>query len=137
MSADPAASEPTGVDQRGLSRLLLARLVLAAFAFALAIAVAGDAPSEREEIGLWAVLALAFLSTAVSAALMGRVRRPQRFGAVQLAVDVGVVTGLVHFSGGGASLFGFLYLPITVFGAVLFDRRGAYGSALLSSVAYA
>ena len=137
MSADPAASEPRGVDQRGLSRLLLARLVLAAFAFALAIAVAGDAPSEREELGLWAVLALAFLSTAVSAALMGHVRRPQRFGAVQLAVDVGVVTGLVHFSGGGASLFGFLYLPITVFGAVLFDRRGAYGSALFSSVAYA
>jgi two-component system sensor histidine kinase PilS (NtrC family) len=121
---------------RALARLLVARLGLAAFGVGLALAVAGEGRSESEELGLWAVLAVAFGSTAVSAALMGRVRRVQSFGVAQLGADVAVVTALVHFSGGGASPFGFLYLPITVFGAMLLDRRGAYGAALLSSLAY-
>lgn len=130
------AEERKAAVRRVLARLLVARLGLAAFGVGLALAVAGEGRSEREELGLWAVLALAFGTTAVSAAWMGRVRRPRRFGVAQLGADVAVVTALVHFSGGGASPFGFLYLPITVFGAMLFDRRGAYGAALLSSLAY-
>jgi two-component system sensor histidine kinase PilS (NtrC family) len=121
----------------GLVRLLVARLVLAVFAFVLALALSPEGQSGAEVLGLWAALALAFLSTAVSAALMNRVQRLAAFGAVQLLADVAMVTALVHFSGSGVSAFGFLYLPITVFGAVLFDRPGAYGSALLSSAAYA
>src|SRR5262245_29899390 len=129
-------SETRPAVRRALARLLVARLGLAAFGVGLALAVASDGRTEGEELGLWAVLAVAFGSTALSAALMGRVRRPLRFGVAQLGADVGVVTALVHFSGGGASPFGFLYLPITVFGAMLFDRRGAYGAALLASLAY-
>jgi two-component system sensor histidine kinase PilS (NtrC family) len=122
--------------ERALARLLVARLGLAAFGVGLALVVAGESRSEIEELGLWAVLAVAFGSTAFSAALMGRVRRVRSFGVAQLGADVAVVTALVHFSGGGASPFGFMYLPITVFGAMLFDRRGAYGAALLASLAY-
>jgi two-component system sensor histidine kinase PilS (NtrC family) len=135
MSAEPSAEERAAL-RRTLVRLLVARLGLAALGAGLALAVAGEGRSPSEVRGLWAVLAVAFGSTALSAAWMGRVRRPQRFSAVQLGADVGVVTALVHFSGGGGSPFGFLYLPITVFGAMLFDRRGAYGAALLSSLAY-
>jgi two-component system sensor histidine kinase PilS (NtrC family) len=136
---EPAGSEarPSDDDRRGLARLLVARLVLAVFAFVLALALSAEGGSEREVLGPWVVLAFAFLSTAVSAAWMARVRRPRVFGAAQLAADVAVVTALVHVSGSGISAFGFLYLPIPVFGAVLFDRTGAYGSALLSSAAYA
>jgi two-component system sensor histidine kinase PilS (NtrC family) len=137
MSAEAMEAAPHGVGPRELARLLAARLVLAIFAFVLALALSPEGRSDRETLGLWAVLALAFLSTAVSAAAMNRVRRLAAFSVVQLATDVAVVTALVHFSGSGVSAFGFLYLPITVFGAVLFDRRGAYGSALLSSAAYA
>jgi two-component system sensor histidine kinase PilS (NtrC family) len=136
VSTELPAPEGRPIAERGLARLLAARLVLAVFAFGLALSVAGEGRSEGEEFGLWAALALAFLSTALSAAWTRRVRRPALFGAGQLALDVGIVTALVHFSGGGVSSFGFLYLPITVFGAVLFDRPGAYGSALLCSAAY-
>jgi two-component system, NtrC family, sensor histidine kinase PilS len=137
VSAEAGNAARPVVGLQGLARLLVARLVLAVFAFGLALALSPEGQSEAETLGLWAVLALAFLSTAVSAAWMNRVRRLSTFGVVQLATDVAVVTALVHFSGGGASAFGFLYLPIPVFGAVLFDRTGAYGSALLSSAAYA
>jgi two-component system, NtrC family, sensor histidine kinase PilS len=135
----PARSEarPSEVDKTGLARLLVARLVLVVFAFVLALALSPDGRSDREVIGPWVVLAFAFFSTAVSAAWMKRVQRLRVFGAAQLAADVAVVTALVHFSGSGISAFGFLYLPIPVFGAVLFDRTGAYSSALLSSAAYA
>ncbi len=135
LTAGPPRTGEVGL--RGLSRLLLARLVLAGFAFMLALALSPEGRTEGEELGLWAVLGFAFLSTALSGVLMNRVRRRAAFGAVQLGIDVAVVTALVHFSGGGVSAFGFLYLPITVFGAVLFDRRGAYGSALLCSLAFA
>ena len=131
----PARESRVGLP--GLARLLVARLVLAVFAFVLALALSPVGQSGAEVLGLWAALALAFLSTAVSAAWMSRVRRLAAFGAVQLLADVAMVTALVHFSGSGVPAFGFLYLPITVFGAVLFDRPGAYGSALLSSAAYA
>jgi two-component system sensor histidine kinase PilS (NtrC family) len=136
---EPAAGEarPSEVERAGLARLLAARLVLAVFAFLLALSLSADGRSQREVLGPWIVLAVAFLSTAVSAASMRRVRRVRAFGAAQLAADVAVVTALVHVSGSGISVFGFLYLPIPVFGAVLFDRTGAYGSALLSSAAYA
>jgi two-component system, NtrC family, sensor histidine kinase PilS len=143
MSANPRQSPPLpevdaqSVDPRGLARLLAARLVLAVFAFGLALALSPEGQSESALLAPWVVLAFAFFSTAASAALIKRVRRLRAFGAVQLATDVAVVTALVHFSGSGASAFGFLYLPIPVFGAVLFDRPGAYGAALLSSAGYA
>jgi two-component system sensor histidine kinase PilS (NtrC family) len=137
MSADAIETAAHGVGPRGLARLLVARLVLAVFAFVLALALSPEGRSEGDTLGLWGVLAFSFLSTAVAAAWMNRVRRLAAFGMAQIATDVAVVTALVHFSGSGVSAFGFLYLPITVFGAVLFDRPGAYGSALLSSSAYA
>jgi two-component system sensor histidine kinase PilS (NtrC family) len=135
--AASAGSAAGGVGLRGLARLLAARLVLAVFAFVLALALSPEGRTGTEVVAPWAVLAFAFLSTALSAAWIERVRSLRAFGAIQLATDVAVVTALVHFSGSGISAFGFLYLPITVFGAVLFDRTGAYGSALLSSAAYA
>ena len=136
-SSNAMPRQKSHVGLPGLARLLVARLGLAVFAFLLALALSPEGQSGTEVLGLWAALALAFLSTAVSAALMNRVRRLAAFGASQLLADVVMVTALVHFSGSGVSAFGFLYLPITVFGAVLFDRPGAYGSALLSSAAYA
>ncbi len=134
MAAEPLTGDP--MFRRTLTRLLVARLLLAGSGVGLALALAVDGRSPAEEFGLWAVLAVAFGSTAVSAAWMNRLRRPRRFSVVQLGADVAAVSALVHFSGGGASPFGFLYLPITVFGAMLFHRRGAYGSAILSSLAY-
>jgi two-component system sensor histidine kinase PilS (NtrC family) len=128
------AADPTF---RGtLRRLQLARLLLVGSGVGLALALAGPERSPTAELGLWLVLAIGFGSAAVSAAWMRHVRHPRPFSAAQLVVDVAVVTALVHFSGGGLSPLGFLYLPITVFGAMLFERRGAYGLTALASLAH-
>ncbi|MEN8159007.1 MAG: ATP-binding protein [Myxococcota bacterium] len=122
--------------QGTLRRLQLARLLLVGSGVGLALALAGPQRSAQAELGLWLVLAVGFGSAAVSAAWMKHIRHPLPFSAAQLVVDVAVVTALVHFSGGGLSPLGFLYLPITVFGAMLFARRGAYGLASLASLAH-
>jgi two-component system sensor histidine kinase PilS (NtrC family) len=65
-----------------------------------------------------------------------RVRRRRAFAILQLVSDVAIVSGLVHFSGGADSFFGFLYVPITVYAALLFGRRGAYAASALGAAGY-
>ena len=60
----------------------------------------------------------------------------QHFAAVQVVADVGIVTALVGFTGGEDSVLSFLYALVTMYGAMLFGRRGAVGTGVLSSWAY-
>lgn len=124
--------------RRRLRRLMAARLALAVGVFGVALVLlgAGREGAEVAEHGTYGTIAAAFLTTAVFAAAFRRVRRAEAFGALQLATDVAIVTSLVYFSGGADSIFSFLYLPVVVYGAVLFDRRGAYGAAAAASAAY-
>jgi two-component system sensor histidine kinase PilS (NtrC family) len=64
------------------------------------------------------------------------VRRPELFGGVQVATDVAIVTSLVWFTGGSESIFAFLYIPITVYAALLLGRRGAYAASALAAAGY-
>ena len=123
---------------RRIVRLMVARLVLCVgvFAVALVFVGAGQDGAEGVERGLYGTIGFTFLATLLYAGLFRFIRNPARFGAIQLATDIGIVTALVFFSGGADSIFSFLYLPIAVYGAVLFDRRGAYGAAVLSSAGY-
>jgi two-component system sensor histidine kinase PilS (NtrC family) len=86
--------------------------------------------------GLYWTLAFGFLATAATGLSLGRVRNPMRFAAMQLAADLCVVTLLVHFSGGHESVFSFLYVAVTAYGAVLLEPRSALGAATASALAY-
>jgi two-component system sensor histidine kinase PilS (NtrC family) len=88
------------------------------------------------ERGLYATVILAFVSTILAAGVNGPVRRRRSFAAAQLASDVAIVSALVHFSGGSESFFAFLYVPITVYAALLFGRRGAYAASALGAAGY-
>lgn len=133
----------TGVDgaealRRPLVRLMATRLLVVLLAFVLAVLVVGVGRegSDSADRLLYATLASAFALTLLFAAVFRRVRRVDRFAAVQLATDIAIVTSLVAASGGADSIFGFLYLPIAVYGAILFGRRGAYGAAVLGAAGY-
>jgi two-component system, NtrC family, sensor histidine kinase PilS len=122
-----------------LALLMAARLVLLLAVLGVALLLTarftGD-EAERAERGLYTTVVLGFGATIGFAALYRRVRRPGRFGAVQLGADVALVTALVHFTGGSESIFAFLYVPITVCAALLFGRRGAYAAAGVAAVAF-
>jgi two-component system sensor histidine kinase PilS (NtrC family) len=136
--SDGAGPVPADTTRRRIVRLMVARMVLSLGVFAVALVFVGVGGEDEEGVarGLYGTIAFAFLATGVYAGVFRFIRRSARFGAVQLATDIGIVTSLVFFSGGADSIFSFLYLPITVYGAVLFDRRGAYGAAVLASACY-
>jgi two-component system sensor histidine kinase PilS (NtrC family) len=127
-----------GEAHRRIARLMAARVVLClgVLGTAALLVGAGEEGAESIEHGLYGTILFAFLASLVYAAVFRFVRNAARFAALQLAIDIGIVTSIVFFSGGADSIFSFLYLPITVYGAVLFDRRGAYGAAVLASAGY-
>jgi two-component system sensor histidine kinase PilS (NtrC family) len=123
--------------RRRLLRLMGARLALSAFALVVALTLVGVREGgETAERGLYGTMAAAFAATALYAVAFGRVRHWARFGALQVATDVALLTALVHFSGGKDSIFTFLHVPVVVYAAQLFGRPGAYGAAAAASFGY-
>jgi two-component system sensor histidine kinase PilS (NtrC family) len=119
--------------------LLAGRLVLALAILGGALAVTAERAregAEAPERGLYATVVLAFAATILAAGVQGRMRRSRVFAAAQLVSDVAIVSALVHFSGANDSIFAFLYVPITVYAALLFGRRGAYVSSALGALGY-
>jgi two-component system sensor histidine kinase PilS (NtrC family) len=118
--------------------LLFARLALTALSFVIALGLEapGDELGESARRGLFATVALAFGATAISGTLVRSVQKIHLFGAVQIGIDVAIATSLVHFSGGRESVFVFLYVLVTVYAALLFERWGAFGAATGSAVCY-
>jgi hypothetical protein len=127
-----------GAFEQRLVVLMGARLMLALVSLGIALALDTtvgdvDGPGRR---GLYGTVAFAFLATAVYGVVLPRIRRPGRFAAFNIAADIAIVSSLVHFSGGPDSVFAFLYVLVAVYGALLFDRRGALTTAGLGVVAY-
>jgi two-component system sensor histidine kinase PilS (NtrC family) len=68
--------------------------------------------------------------------ILNLIGAPQKLQAIfQLVGDIGIVTGLVYFTGGFHSPFSFLYLAVIVAGAVIM-RGGGLIFAGLSAIAY-
>ncbi len=142
------ATNATGRDRaasvtRGrVGALLGVRLALSIAVFALALGLVGAGREETlaAERGLYGTLAFSFAVTALHAAILAGIRSEaalRRLAGVQLGTDLAIVTSLVIFTGGSASIFSFLFLPVSVTGAMLFDRWGAYGVSVAASLAFA
>lgn len=140
MGESPLGTAPAAALRSRLMRLLAGRLVLALAILGGALAITAERAREglREpERGLYATIVTAFVLTIGCAAVQRRVRRLRAFAAVQLGIDIAIVSALVRFSGGADSFFAFLYVPITVYAALLFGRQGAYAASGLGAVSYA
>ncbi len=134
-----APGSRSGVLRRRLAHLMVGRLALCVGILAIAVLFTKQNGAEEmppAERGLYVTVAFAFLTTIVFAALLGRVQRIGVFGAAQIGTDVAIVTALVACTGGVESIFGFLYVPITVSAALLLGRRGAYAASGLAALAY-
>lgn len=123
------------IEQR-LIGLMFARLVLSLVIFGVAFGMDALGRSLAPEAvqGLYWTLGFAFLMTAISAVAVRRVKSAARFGAVQVATDTLLATGLVALSGGIDSVFTFLYVVVPVYSAVIFGHRGAFGAATLCAL---
>ena len=129
------------VDSRArtsLGWLLGARLLLAALSLGLAVTLdrIGGATGGPGLSGVYWTVAAAFFATIVSGLLVTRTRHPRRFATVQVAIDISIVTSLVYFSGGGDSVFTFLYALVVLYGALFMDRNGVVLSSGLAAAGY-
>jgi len=125
--------------RRRLAHLMAGRLALCFAILGVALLVTaqdGGEEAARSGRGLYVTVVLAFAATIAYGALLGRVRRVRAFGAAQVATDLAVATALVHFTGGLESIFAFLYIPVTVYAALLLGRPGAYAASALATLAY-
>ncbi len=80
---------------------------------------------------LWYVLALFFTI------LLHWIPDARWHGALQVVCDIGLVTAVVHVTGGNESFFISLYLLVIIVGSILFTRLGAFLTALGSFLALA
>lgn len=138
-SAEPESPYRLETERR-LVALMFARLLLTLLSLGIVLALdrAGlvEPLGEAVRHGIYWTLALGFFATALSGLWLRRLRQPVRFAAVQFGIDLGVVSLLVHLSGGHESVFTFLYIAVTAGCAVLFAPRSVFVGAGASAVAY-
>jgi two-component system sensor histidine kinase PilS (NtrC family) len=117
-----------GGEERLARQLLLlmgARLAIAttSLGVGLALDLLGGHLTVIEWEGFYTAVALAFVATLAYRPFVGKVGNPRRFAALNIALDMGLVSALVLFSGGSESIFTFLYMAIVISAAAFF-RRG-------------
>jgi len=134
----PIADESGAAGRSQAARLVLARcatagaLLGATHAFAAAGRSLAPAAARGFDATLWAVLA----TGAVALALHRGVARPRRLVGALLALDVALVSALIHFSGGVASIFTPLYVLVVLCAAGTLPRVGAYATAAWAAIGY-
>jgi two-component system sensor histidine kinase PilS (NtrC family) len=110
---------------RQLMLLMGARLAIAttSLGVGLALDLLGGHVTVIEWEGFYTAAAVAFVATLAYRPFIGKVGHPRRFAALNIALDMGLVSALVLFSGGSESIFTFLYMVIVISAAAFF-RRG-------------
>ncbi len=132
-----AGCEGGRLEQR-LVVLLGARLGLAVVSLAVAFALdaSGEDLALADRPGPYGTVGFAFLATVCTGLVLHRIRAIERFAALNIAMDLAIVSALVQVSGGTDSVFTFLYVLVTVYAAILFERRGAIACAGAAAAAY-
>jgi two-component system sensor histidine kinase PilS (NtrC family) len=141
-SRGPKVSVPEARAEARIERqvviLMGARLALASASLVLGLVLEsfGGHITISEWHGFYGAVVVAFLATLVYWPLHGRVGDARRFAAINIATDIALVSALVFFSGGGESVFTFLYVAVIAYAALLLERSRAIGCALAASAAY-
>ena len=85
---------------------------------------------------LFVLIACACLLTILYLLALNRTTRLRRLCSMQIWIDVVLVTALVHYTGGVASLFAFVYILPVLAAAVLLSRRSSLLLAGSSTILY-
>jgi two-component system sensor histidine kinase PilS (NtrC family) len=111
-------------------------LTLVSLAIAAALEAAGWGYTPEEWRGFYGTVIFAFVVTIGYGLSLPRVKHFKRFAVVNIATDIGIVSALVHLSGGSDSPFAFLYVLVAVYGALLFERTGTVLCAIANAMSY-
>jgi two-component system sensor histidine kinase PilS (NtrC family) len=126
-----------GEDFRTVVYLMLFRLVLASVLLlgAVSLAVSNEDPQSLSRTFarfLFGLLGATYFSTLIYVWVLRRVRDLVRFAYVQIALDLLVISILVHATGGAQSVFTILFMIEVIAVALLPERYGAAYVAVAS-----
>jgi two-component system, NtrC family, sensor histidine kinase PilS len=130
----PGAGVTTNVELRSrLGWFLLVRLLLVS----IFLGVAATAPRGVEEYDLGlALIAVGYGITAISGLLLQSVRRIMLYAAVQIALDLGMVSVVVVLTGGLESPLAVLFNLVVLNAALLRLGRGTLATAAAAAIVY-
>jgi two-component system, NtrC family, sensor histidine kinase PilS len=109
-----------------------ARFLIITFLLALVVVVHQFTPIPLPIGTLVSLCALWYLVASIYVILQRALPRAAWHGALQMTLDVAIITGVVYSSGAQDSYFVSLYLLAILMGSILFSRRGAFVVAGLS-----
>lgn len=126
-----------GALRRRQSYLLAGRLIVALLLLGGSLAVSsGEEYGEFTQDALMALMVGTFALSLGVAIALPRTHRPERLASIQLAWDLGLVTGIVYLLGGAASGFSFLYGVVILAAALVASPRATQLVTGASLVAY-
>ncbi len=129
--AESRSSQGIGEEQRPLLRIMAGRLLL------LATVLAALAAGPRHASGVYGIIALAFLLTIPFALWLRRADLARRSTPNQFLLDIVVITGWIHFTGGITSDFCLLYPLVILAAGIVVSGNHAFRIALFAVLVYA
>lgn len=138
-AASPAEARRRAESLGTVASLLLLRVGVATLLMVSLVAVSWS-QGGPESLGgpfarfVFALLATTYGSSLAYAVTLKRLHDPVTFAYVPIAVDLALITALVHATGGGQSAFHFLYLVEIVGAALLPARHGTLAVAAAAAL---
>ncbi len=128
------AKDPVGSRWTTLVTVMLARLLILAL---IVLALSGLTKGNVDVWGVSLFLALTFLITIIYSFWLRHDERTVRTSVLyQFTVDVFIITGLIHFTGGIESVLSLLYPLVILAAGIVVSGRMALKVALLALVLY-
>jgi two-component system sensor histidine kinase PilS (NtrC family) len=127
----PATEQPSPHGQHSkIVYLMVFRtgLITVLFGVVMAVLLLSERPlrlASRHSQAIFTLIILAYACSLFYAALFRSIRHKERFYAVQVGVDVLLVSALVHLTGGVNSVYSFLFGLLIVQATIVFFARGA------------
>ena len=138
MSDDISIKHNISIDRRHLSWFLFSRLLVTTFFLGGTIVYQWRALSlDQPQIPFfYALVALTYMQTVISALLLSKVQRLRQFTQFQLAWDILLATFAIYLTGGFDSQFSFFYILIIFSASLFLSRRDILFVASAASILY-
>jgi two-component system, NtrC family, sensor histidine kinase HydH len=125
--------------QSKLKLLMLARLLFTSFLLGSTIIFqlgTSDSFLDTSLLVLYGLIGGIFLLSCVYIVLLAFIQNSLLFAYIQVAVDTGIVSLILFFTGGYASVFSFLYLVVIIYSSILLPRWGVLVIGAICALQY-
>lgn len=133
------ADKPSPVSRDGsevIKALIAFRVGAVSFFLGTVVIFQNEFGTLSHPVPIFMVIAATYMLSIIYLGLLGRAKNSPYFVYFQLAVDLFIETGIIYYTGGGASPFTFLYILTIVSSVFIAQPSSGYVLASLASIFY-